>query len=73
MAWTAWLVSRRVRKASTVAGIAAPADGDGLAYPEISAGDGVYSAYVPSFSMLPGYYSVRLTVTDTVAGGTPYP
>ena len=43
---------------------------NGLGYPDITSGDGIYSAYVPSFSMLPGYYSVRLTVTDNAGQAT---
>ena len=36
----------------------------GLGYPDITSGDGIYSAYIPRFAMIPGFYSVRLTVTD---------
>ena len=36
----------------------------GLGDPDITAGDGVYSAYLPRYSTRPGYYAVRLTVTD---------
>ena len=43
---------------------------NGLAYPDITAGDGVYSAYVPRYSMEPGFYSVRLTVTDNAGAAT---
>ena len=43
---------------------------NGLGYPDITAGDGIYSAYVPSFSMVAGYYSVRLTVTDNSGQAT---
>ena len=43
---------------------------NGLAYPDMTRGDGIYSAYVPSYSMLPGYYSVRLTVTDNAGQAT---
>lgn len=37
---------------------------DGHGYPDITAGDGLYSAFVPRYAVKPGYYSVRLTVTD---------
>ena len=37
---------------------------NGLGYPDITAGDGVYSAYVPGNGVVPGYYAVRLVVSD---------
>ena len=37
---------------------------NGLAYPDITSGDGIYSAYVPRYSVKPGFYSVRLSVSD---------
>jgi len=37
---------------------------NGLGYPDITSGDGIYSTYVPEYAMKPGYYSVRLTVSD---------
>ena len=41
---------------------------DGLGYPDITQGDGLYSTYIPSFSSLPGYYSLRLVVFDSREG-----
>ena len=43
---------------------------NGLGYPDITSGDGIYSAYVPRFARIPGYYSVRLTVTDNAGLAT---
>merc|ERR1712106_972182 len=37
---------------------------NGLGYPDITSGDGIYSTYVPKYAVKPGYYSVRLTVSD---------
>jgi len=37
---------------------------DGHGYPDITSGDGIYSAFVPRYAVKPGYYGVRLTVTD---------
>ena len=37
---------------------------NGLGYPDITAGDGIYTAYVPGHAMVAGYYAVRLSVTD---------
>ena len=33
-------------------------------YPDITANDGLYSAYIPRYAVSPGYYSLRLTATD---------
>ena len=33
-------------------------------YPDLTASDGVYSAYVPSYAASPGYYGARLRVGD---------
>ena len=35
-----------------------------LGYPDITSGDSLYSAYVPLYARIPGYYSEQLTVTD---------
>ena len=40
-----------------------PLHDNGLGYPDITSGDGIYSAYLPMFGDLPGYYSVRMVVT----------
>jgi hypothetical protein len=37
---------------------------NGLGYPDITEGDGIYTAYVPGHAMVAGYYAVRLSVTD---------
>lgn len=37
---------------------------NGLGYPDITAGDGLYSGYVPGYGLVPGFYSVRVVVTD---------
>ena len=37
---------------------------NGLGYPDITAGDGVYSGYVPGYGMVPGFYAIRVLVTD---------
>jgi hypothetical protein len=37
---------------------------NGLGYPDITAGDGIYTAYVPGHAVAAGYYAVRLSVTD---------
>ena len=41
---------------------------DGLGYPDITKADGIYSAYIPSYSSLPGYYSLRLVTFDSREG-----
>ena len=41
---------------------------DGLGYPDITKADGVYSSYIPSYSSLPGYYSLRLVTFDSREG-----
>lgn len=41
---------------------------DGLGYPDITQGDGLYSAYIPSYSSLPGFYSLRLVTFDSREG-----
>ena len=33
-------------------------------YPDITANDGLYSAYLPRYAVRPGFYSLRLTTTD---------
>ena len=41
---------------------------DGLGYPDITKADGIYSSYIPSYSSLPGYYSLRLVTFDSREG-----
>ena len=41
---------------------------DGLGYPDITKADGIYSAYIPSYSSLPGFYSLRLVTFDSREG-----
>ena len=41
---------------------------DGLGYPDITKSDGVHSSYIPSYSSLPGYYSLRLVTFDSREG-----
>ena len=38
--------------------------GLGAGYPDLTAQDGLYSAYLPAYSASPGYYGLRLSVTD---------
>ena len=33
-------------------------------YPDVTSGDGIYSTYVPGYATIPGYYSLRIVVTD---------
>jgi len=49
-----------------------PLHDNGLGYPDITSGDGIYSAYLPGLGDKPGYYSVRLVVTS-VDGKTRIP
>ena len=37
---------------------------DGLGFPDMTSGDGIYSAYAPGYATKPGYYSLRIRVTD---------
>ena len=46
---------------------------DGLANPDITKEDGIYSAYIPSFSATSGYYSLRLIVFDSREGAFSHP
>jgi hypothetical protein len=51
----------------------------GTGYPDIRKGDGIYSGYLPSFSSVPGYYTVRILASDnngqafTFSDGAPIP
>ena len=49
-----------------------PLHDKGLGYPDITSKDGVYSAYVPVNIFKPGYYSLKLMVTN-VEGQTKIP
>ena len=43
---------------------------NGLGYPDITAGDGLYSSYLPRLASLPGYYSVMVTVNTEATSAT---
>ena len=51
----------------------------GSGYPDIRKGDGIYSGYLPTFSSIPGYYTLRILASDnngqafTFTDGAPIP
>ena len=51
----------------------------GTGYPDIRKGDGIYSGYLPTFSSIPGYYTLRILASDnngqafTFTDGAPIP